>query len=130
FRIPVLILRLGAEHAERFGYDKETATLLAQKFVQFADEGLPTLDHIRMMPLDDPTDRLERAKQMLDGLEPGITYFILHPARDTPELRAITSSWPSRAADWETFQSEELREHVKQAGIHVLEWRQIRDACF
>ena len=129
-RIPVLLFRIGAARAERFGYDAETARGLAEKFEAYAAEGLPALDHITMMPLDDPDDRLERAKKILDGLDPGITYFILHPARDTPELRAMTSSWPSRVADWETFQREELRKHVEQAGIHVLEWRQIRDVCF
>ncbi len=130
FEVPAMLLRLDAERIQRFGYDASTAAALAGRLAAYEADGLPALDHITMLPLDDPTDRFDRAKQTLDALQPGITYFILHPARDTPELRAITSSWPSRAADWETFQREDLRKHVEQAGIHVLEWRQIRDAYF
>lgn len=128
--VPTLLLRRDTQRIRSFGYDASTAEALAERLTVYEADGLPTLDHITMLPLDDPTDRLDRTKQILDALQPGITYFILHPARDTPELRAITSSWPSRVADWETFRREELRKHVDKAGIHVIEWRQIRDACF
>jgi len=89
--------------------------------------GWPLIDHVFMMPLDQPDDRVEQAKHALDGLPPGITHFVLHPAVDTPELRAIADDWPSRVADYEAFTNRELRAHVRRSGVHVIGYRALRD---
>jgi hypothetical protein len=63
----------------------------------------------------------------LDSLPAGLSYFILHPAQDTPELRAIAPDWPSRVADYEAFTSAELRDYVKSSGLFVIGYRALRD---
>ena len=70
---------------------------------------------------------LEKAWQALSELEPGITHFIIHPSRDTAELRAITPDWPSRVADYETFLLEEMREAIQELGLHVIGYRPIKE---
>ncbi|HSF83135.1 MAG TPA: hypothetical protein VLA49_17995, partial [Anaerolineales bacterium] len=60
-------------------------------------------------------------------LPPGLTHFIIHPSIDTPELRAITPDWPSRVANYETFMRQELQDFIKNEGIHLIGYRQIRD---
>ena len=84
-------------------------------------------DHMAMMPLDEPAHRVETAKRLFDALPPGLSYFILHPAMDTPELRAIAPDWPNRVADYEAFTSPELRDYVRDSGIHVIGYRALRD---
>ncbi|MDW8227362.1 MAG: hypothetical protein RMJ60_06150 [Anaerolineales bacterium] len=79
------------------------------------------------MPLDDPNDHIEIAKHKLSHLPPGITHFLMHPAIDTPELRAITPDWPSRVANYQAFMSREIKEFLKNSGIHVIGYRPIRD---
>ena len=80
------------------------------------------------MPLDtDPADRLEDAKRAFDSLPGGITHFIIHPSKDTPELRAITPDWRCRVADYETFLKEELRQYLKDTGVHVIGYRALKD---
>lgn len=94
---------------------------------ELESDGWPLVDQVFMMPLDRPDDRVELAKGALDGLPPGITHFVLHPAVDSPELRAITDDWPSRVADYQAFTSPELRSHVRRSDLHVIGYRALRD---
>jgi hypothetical protein len=108
--------------------DGEMATLAAQFVAQLEAQGVPLIDHIIGLPLDEePGDRLALAKREFDALPPGLTHFVIHPAADTPELRAITQSWRSRVADYETLRSNELRDYVRGAGIQVTGYRVLRD---
>ncbi len=77
---------------------------------QLEGSGLPLLDVLGGMDLDTDENRLERTKQAFSDLQPGITHFIIHPSKDTPELRAITPDWRCRAADYQNFMNEELRQ--------------------
>jgi hypothetical protein len=56
-----------------------------------------------------------------------VTHFIIHPSKDTPELRQITSSWDCRVADYETFTSEATREFVRNEGIQVIGYRALTE---
>ena len=91
--------------------------------------GVPLIDGLTGLPLSsDPACRLEEAKAALAGLKPGVTHFIIHPARDTPELRAITADWACRAADHATFASRELRQFIRDQGIHVIGYRKLQES--
>jgi hypothetical protein len=79
------------------------------------------------LPLEHPADRVQQVKRVLAELEAGITYLIIHPAKDTPELRAITGDWRGRVADYEVFASAELAGYFKESGVHVVGWRVLRD---
>lgn len=80
-----------------------------------------------MLPLDDPTDHISRAKTLIDELEPGLTYIILHPVVDTPELITCAPDWRSRVANYEAFSSQELQDYVRQSGVQVINYRQLRE---
>lgn len=92
----------------------------------FEEQGLPTIDHMIGMPLDgDKT--LDLVKERFAALQPGITHFVIHPACDTPELRAIAPDWSARVADYELFMSEDLRQFVRDQQIHIIGYRALRD---
>jgi predicted glycoside hydrolase/deacetylase ChbG (UPF0249 family) len=102
-------------------------TLTAAVIDRWEERGMPVFDHLREMPLNHaPETLLDAAKAIFDELPPGLTYLIMHPALDTPELRAMVGDWRERAADYEVFRSAELRDHVSRAGIQVIGWRPIR----
>ena len=102
--------------------------LTATAIDHWEEMGLPVFDHVREIQLDHPAEMLlSEAKKIFDELPPGLTYVIMHPALDTPELRAIAGDWRQRVADYETFRNPELHNHVKCAGIHVIGWRPVRD---
>jgi len=95
---------------------------------QWEEMGLPVFDHLREMPHDHPSEALlSEVKRIFDELPPGLTYLIMHPALDTPELRAIGGDWRQRVADYQTFRNPELHDHVKRSGIHVIGWRRVRE---
>jgi hypothetical protein len=109
--------------------DEESASAILGQISRVEALGMPLLDNVYVMPLDRPQNREEQVKQVLETIPPGITYLIVHPAKDTPELRAAASpeDWPNRVADYEVFLSESLRDYVQRSGIHVLGYRTLRD---
>jgi hypothetical protein len=88
--------------------------------------GIPLIDYATMLPLDQPQDRIAQARLMFEALPAGLTHFVLHPATDTPELRAIAPDWPSRVADYQAFASRELWEHVRRSGVQIIGYRELR----
>ena len=127
-RLPAMIPRLDEEGWREFGMEGEMAALAAQFVVALEAQGMPLLDHLQSLPLDEePGDRLALAQQELGALPPGLTHFIIHPAADTPELRAITRNWRSRVADYELFRSEEMKAWIKNEGLHIIGYRALRN---
>ena len=125
--LPPMILRLDEAGWRKMGMDSETAAFAAQLVQQWEAQGLPLLDHLVALPLDQSADRVELAKKTFDSLPPGLTHFIIHPAQDTPELRAITPNWQGRVADYRTFTDEELCDYVKNSGVRVIGYRALRE---
>ena len=72
--------------------DAEVLTRLIQSFQTLEAQGVPMLDDVQGIALDPAGDCLTQMQHTLEKLEPGLTYLILHPATDTPELRAITEN--------------------------------------
>ncbi len=126
-RIPPFMLRKDEDGLRALGLKAAIAALFAQQIQVFEAQGLPLLDTVILMPLDQPQERLDQVKQTLDKLPAGLTYLIIHPAQDTPELRAIAPDWPARVADYQTFSSEALRAHIQASGITVIGYRALRD---
>jgi predicted glycoside hydrolase/deacetylase ChbG (UPF0249 family) len=134
FKVPPMMLRLDeagwqkvtADH-EGAALDQDAINIIVQMIATLEEMGVPLLDQIFGMPLDsDPALRLEHAKQAFDDLQPGVTHFIIHASKDTPELRAITPDWRCRVADYETFQKEELRRHIRDIGVQVIGYRHLQ----
>ena len=127
YQIPAFLFRYDQERLQDMGYEAETAASFARAIQAGEDQGIPLLDDYYQMSLDQHENRLEEAKQALDNLSAGITYFLIHPAQDTPELRAIAPDWRSRVADYQLFTGETFRAYVKDSGIHVIDYRTLRN---
>jgi predicted glycoside hydrolase/deacetylase ChbG (UPF0249 family) len=128
--VPPMMFRLDERGWLAMGMDANTAKMGVQMVAALEEQGVPLLDHLGGLELDrakTPEERIAYAKESFDALKPGITHFIIHPTRDTPEIRAISSDWPCRVADYEAFRSEELRRHVRDRGIHVIGYRALKD---
>jgi predicted glycoside hydrolase/deacetylase ChbG (UPF0249 family) len=125
--IAVMIPRGEAAVYQEMGLDVETAAGFAALTSQLEEQGLPLVDAILSLPLDQPEGQIDLAKKLLGDLPAGLTHFIIHPCIDSPELRAITPDWKSRVANYETFMSREIKEFLKNSGIHVTGYRALRN---
>jgi predicted glycoside hydrolase/deacetylase ChbG (UPF0249 family) len=92
---------------------------------ELEQQGLPLVDAILMMPLDEPEGQIETAKKLLGQAPVGVTHFLFHPAIDTPELRSACPDWPSRVSNYQAFMSKELKAYIKSCGIHVIGYREL-----
>jgi predicted glycoside hydrolase/deacetylase ChbG (UPF0249 family) len=126
-RVPVMIPRGDASMFMHMGADAEAAAGFAAVIAQLEEQGLPLVDGLAMLPLDQPDGQLEIAKKMLGELPAGVTHFLFHPSADTPELRAIAPDWPSRVANYQTFMDPELKKFIKNKGIQVIGYRHLRE---
>ena len=127
FRVPAMIPRGDEGTYLSLGINAQAAPLIAATIAQLEEQGVPLLDHVTGLPLDQPEGQLEQAKKLLGELPPGLTHFVFHPSIDTPELRQIAPDWPSRVANYEVFLRKELRDFIKNEGIHLIGYRQVRD---
>jgi predicted glycoside hydrolase/deacetylase ChbG (UPF0249 family) len=125
--IPPMLIRFKPEELIGMGMSPEAAQIAVMKLAEVEAMGVPMYDSLQMMPLDTPENRLERIKSVFSDMKAGLTYFIIHPAKDTPETRAISPDWAARVADYEVFMSEEMREHIKNLGIQVIGYRQLKN---
>jgi len=125
-RIPAMMLRADEDDLIRHGMDSESAATFTRMLQQLESQGMPLLDKEIGLPLDRPEDRMEQARAILADLPVGVTHFLCHPSVDTPELRAITADWRGRVADYELFMREETRQMIRDLGVHVIGYRQIR----
>jgi len=127
-RLPAMIFRMDEAGWRAQGLDAGFARVAAGFVRQLEAAGMPLLDSMMGMPLDSKEDRLELTKARLSALPAGITHFIIHPSKDTPELRAITPrDWQCRAADYRTFMDDAVRRHLKDIGVHTIGYRALRE---
>ncbi|HET9221720.1 MAG TPA: polysaccharide deacetylase family protein [Roseiflexaceae bacterium] len=128
-RLPAFFLsREGAQRLRvRTGGGLGSETYDPQLWQDLEERGMPMFDDLAMLPLHDPCDHVAIAKKIVDELRPGLTVLILHPAQDTPELRAIAPDWRGRVANYQACLSEELRDYVRQSGVQLIGYRPLRE---
>jgi chitin disaccharide deacetylase len=124
--VPAMLPRGDISMFLSMGMEQEAASELAGLIAQLEERGLPLMDSIVMMPLDQPEGQVDIAKKMLSEVPAGVTHFLFHPSSDTPELRAIAPDWPSRVANYRTFMNPEIKKFIKDQGIQVIGYRHLR----
>jgi predicted glycoside hydrolase/deacetylase ChbG (UPF0249 family) len=127
-RLPSMLPRLQAKGVDLMNLSPEETQLYGPVMHQLENMGLPMLDGLLFMPLDQPNGQMEIAKDLLGNLPEGISHFILHPSIDSVELRAIAPDWESRVANYKTFMSDELKKFLEGEEIKLISYRPIRDA--
>jgi predicted glycoside hydrolase/deacetylase ChbG (UPF0249 family) len=126
-KLPPMIFRMDEEEWRGAGLDPLTAKLAARMIHSLEEKKIPLLDHLVMLPLETDQDHTELAKKTLSELKPGITHFIIHPNKDTPEIRAIAPDWRARVGNYQDFMSDEIRNHIKKIGLHVIGYRALAE---
>lgn len=114
FRLPVRLSGASSERAIGFPFRE----LAAAEGVVFPDQ----LVHVRGVG---SRGALERT---LAELRPGVTEVYLHPAIDSPELRAYAPDWASRVDDLDLVTLDRtLAGMVERSGATLIGYRTLRD---
>ncbi|MEO6629942.1 MAG: polysaccharide deacetylase family protein [Aquihabitans sp.] len=115
FSLPVRLAHAASERAVGFPFRSLAA-----------DEGVLAPDHFAQVPHGIGSRRaIERA---IHNLAPGLTELHVHPARDTPELRAFDDAWSHRVDDHHLICFDpELPVLLQRAGVERIGYRPLRD---
>jgi len=124
--LPVMVPRGDMEVYKKLGLDSQTAVAFSAFTNQLEEQGLPLLDNVVGVPLDQPEGQFDIVIKLLNELPAGVTHFIIHPSIDTPELRAIAPDYPSRVANYQTFISKEMKKFIRSSGIQVIGYRDLK----
>ena len=126
-KLPFLFPRMDETEFQHLGMDQDTASIAASYINYLEEQGIPLVDFVSGLYLVEPLNRLEQAKQALSALPAGITHFIIHPSKDTSELRAITPDWECRVADYQTFMDENLRKYINDIGLQIIGYQSLKN---
>jgi chitin disaccharide deacetylase len=128
--LPGLLSRINAKGLDLVGDSDEEVQAYGAIIQPLEDMGIPTMDALLAMPLDEPDARkqMELARETLGELPEGITHFILHPSIDSAELRSIAPDWESRVANYNVFMSDELKTFIETEDVKLIGYRAIRSA--
>jgi chitin disaccharide deacetylase len=114
FRLPLRLSGASTERAIGFPFRR-----LAE------EQGVVFPDHFVYVRGAGSRRAVERA---IWELEPGVTEVYLHPAVDTPELRALAPDWAARVDDHDLVTTDHsLRALAERAGALLLGYRPLRE---
>ena len=90
------------------------------------DYPLPKLDFFTSAPKgDNYEDKIEKFKQLIKSIPPGLTEIIFHPSVETDQLKGITNSWQQRVWEYEMFGDPDLIKFFEEEGIIFTNWKEI-----
>ncbi len=127
FNVPAFLPRVSRTELEARGLGA-----LADFYLKLLDDmekkGTPLIDNIVTETMGDSPNKTEYYCKMFKEIKPGITHFLFHPAKVSPELKSIvpnSAKW--RDLDYQAFTDPKLRECVKEYDLKVIGYREIRD---
>jgi predicted glycoside hydrolase/deacetylase ChbG (UPF0249 family) len=89
------------------------------------EEGVVFPDHFVLVTGVGSRRSVER---VVGDLRPGVTEVYVHPALDTPELRAFAPDWAGRVDDHQLVTTDsELAITLQRAGVHRIGFRRLRE---
>ena len=127
FNVPAFLPRVNKEMLIEVGLG-DTADVIIKMFSQLEAKGVPMLDHIIIDTGGEYTDKTEYYCKLFAEIKPGLTHFLFHPAKMSPELEGITpdsAGW--RDQDYKAFKDPRLKECVEKNDITIIGYRKIRD---
>lgn len=120
YKVPCMIPRPSEELRARQTPITEEMILAKER------EGAVLLDRlVTGVPGRTPAERHESYTKLLEGLQPGVTKLIIHLAKDTPEIRAVTGAWEARWADFLFWTDPQTRQVMDRLNIRLITYREL-----
>lgn len=128
FRLPIFFIRLSERRLAALG---DAADVFAVQAARLEAEGWPLRDNVIVRTLSEiaPEDKDRRFRELFSNLRPGLTHFLVHPAKGGEELDAMTPvDCKHRAKEYDIFREPALREYCASIGVKLTGYRALRDA--
>lgn len=131
YGVPVLLPRRIDDYMRTLGLTGTDEATWLQLAEAVEAKGMPLVDWFRITPAYHPTDnreaRVELYETILHQLQPGITYFSLHPNApgDIETIGPDLAEW--RTFEYRYFQSQRLRDFLAAEQIIPIGYRAIRN---
>jgi predicted glycoside hydrolase/deacetylase ChbG (UPF0249 family) len=125
FNVVPFLPRLSKEELVSIGLGDQVA-VYEKIFERIEETGVPLLDHVIIDTMGDAEDKVEYYCNRFAEVKPGVTHFLFHAAKLTPELQAITpdsAKW--RNLDYEVFIDPRIKECVKKHDLKIIGYRDI-----
>jgi len=120
-RLTPMLLRLSPlvrEEYARAGYPVDVLARFSEAY-----PGVK-LDYLVQVPATpNYAAKKEAIRRIFAGLPAGLSQVIIHPAADTPELRAIFPGWQQRVWDLQAFLDPETYRMIDDLGVRLTTWR-------
>lgn len=124
-RLPAFVPRMDEAGLRKLGIGRILSVAARRLVLPALERRLPLFDACPMLPLDNKTRGWRRLATTLTAAPPGRSYVMLHPAADTPELRAICPDWKSRISDLESLTDPSFKRWMKRSGLRFIRWREL-----
>lgn len=126
-QIPILVAGGHLQHARR---ENPQAVMALRNFaIKIWNAGLPVIDdiHTASYGWKNPEEKVDLYIDFLKNMKPGVTEVIMHCAHGNDELKSITDSHPIRQGDWQAMLDPRLKDAVKEQGVIITTWRELKD---
>ena len=125
YGVPAFLPRITRDRLQALGEGDMADEFLQVLAMVDTDQG-PTLDDIIIETLVPKTSKHDFYRDLIKGVQPGLTHLLFHPAVAGAELEAIADTHASRHADYEAFLDRSLRDFAESLGIHLVGYRDLK----
>jgi len=125
YGVPAFLPRITRDRLQALG-EGDMADELLQVLAMIDTDQVPTLDDIIIETLVPMTSKHDFYRDLIKGVQPGLTHLLFHPAVAGAELEAIADTHASRHADYEAFLDRSLRDFAESLGIHLVGYRDLK----
>ncbi|MFW9866957.1 MAG: polysaccharide deacetylase family protein [Candidatus Thorarchaeota archaeon] len=125
YNIPAFIPRLSK--ADLIGLGYANLEKIVEKMINDLEKAnVPLIDHLKSGTLEFQEDKIKFYCDLFSSLKPGLTHLLFHPAKMSPELRALKHTPVERNQDYEAFTNNELKNYVESLDIHLIGYKDLR----
>ena len=125
YGVPAFLPRITRDRLQALG-EGDMADEFLQVLAMIDTDQVPTPDDIIIETLVPKTSKHDFYRDLIKGVQPGLTHLLFHPAVAGAELEAIADTHASRHADYEAFLDRSLRDFAESLGIHLVGYRDLK----